>query len=192
MPLDANGSSVLTAVGDWVGLSDPHDPDPQPYPDLLPHVRTALEWLTTDQPAGCAWPKDGIVFPRPSGPDVSLRVMVCTSMEHGPRASIVAERCGGGSPVARITRAVSDRLRATITTLTPVTSDLAAIYMPGDTYTWHAVGLDTVTPSPGLVAAYELNQSGVYRTIYEPGYRLRVARLMLPAGWRPDHGGEYR
>lgn len=190
-PDPADVSAVLTAIGDCAGVSDLRDDDPRPYPDLLPHVRTALDWLAADQPAGAAWPKDGIVRPVPAGPDVTLRLMVGTSVEYGPRASIIFERWGGDTPVARLTRAVADRLSATITMHVAITGDLKAIYMPGDTKTWWAFGV-AVTPSPGLIDAYRLNQSGAYHTIHEPGHRERVARLSLPPGWMPDHGREYR
>jgi hypothetical protein len=191
MPDPADTSSILTAIADWAGDGDPHDPDPRPYADLLPPIRTALAWLTAGQPAGCAWPTDGIVYPRAGGPDVTLRVMIGTGAE-GPYAAIMFERCGAGSPVARITRAVADRLHATVTALTPVAGTRAAIYMPGDTYTWWAAGLATAVPGVCLAAAYELTESGIYRSIHEPGYRDRVARLTLPPGWRADHGREYR
>lgn len=117
--------------------------------------------------------------------------MVADSREYGPRCSVSFERRGGGDVVPRITRAVADRLQATVAEHAPVDGELSMLYLPGDTYTWWAFGL-SVTPSPGLVGAYRLTQSGAYTTIYEPGWRERVARLVLPAGWRPDHGREYR
>lgn len=37
MSLDpATTSSVLTAIGDWAGVTDPGDDNPRPYPDLSP------------------------------------------------------------------------------------------------------------------------------------------------------------
>jgi hypothetical protein len=182
--LGPDKTCVLTALGDWSGAGDPPAAEPEPYPDLLPRVRTALDWLTAEQPVGAAFPRDGITCQAPAGPEVTIRVMVGTSPEYGPRASLMFERRGDGStPVARITRAVADRLCATITALhAPVDGEWPALYLPGDAKTWWAYGL-AVTPVPSLVDAYRLTHSGAYASTREAGYRERVARLRLPAGF---------
>ncbi|MBT2232531.1 hypothetical protein [Nonomuraea sp. NEAU-A123] len=94
--------------------------------------------------------------------------------------------------VSRITGAARDWLRATLQAVqAPMGDDMGSLFLPSATYTWWAVGLH-LAPAPSLCDAYRLTYSGAYTTIHEPGYRASVAVLTLPAGWRADHGGEYR